>query len=88
VFGAGLKQRQGSKRIQMFGFYGTLPSDPRGSGLELGDFVHHVLPSARGDQRIGRGQVGAGELEVQAGLAEGFVFGLGGVRTQFFHRKR
>ena len=47
-----------------------------GAGLGAGHFVHGHLPGAGGDGGIGRRQVGAGDLEVEDGLAGSLVPGV------------
>ena len=45
------------------------PADLGFALLELGDFVHDVLPGARGHALGAAAQVGAGDLEIERGLA-------------------
>jgi small GTP-binding protein len=54
----------------------ALVADSSRASLGPGHLVHGGLPGALAHQRIGRGHVGAGDLQVEDWLAEGFVFGV------------
>jgi hypothetical protein len=73
VGGVGLEQVQASDWVEGSVLHGPFVAFAGGPGLSSGHFVHRHLPGAGGHAGIGRGQVGAGDLEVEDRLAEGFV---------------
>jgi hypothetical protein len=54
-------------------FHRPLVADAGGAGLGPGHLIHRDLPGAGGDADVGGREVGAGDLEVEDGLANGFV---------------
>jgi hypothetical protein len=73
VLGLGFNEQTRAQRIKMLRFGARHPSVPVHTGFVADDFVHDVLPSARGDLRVCRGQVNSRHLGVKNGLPGGFI---------------
>jgi len=73
VLGVGLQDREVADEVEGLVLHGPLLADAGGAGLGPGHFVHRGLPGAGGDGGVGGCEVGAGDLEVEDRLANGFV---------------
>ena len=76
VRGVGFKDRQVADDVKGRVLHRPLVADERRTGLGPGHLVHWRLPGALGNLGVGRGQVGARDVEIEDGLPVGFVFGM------------
>lgn len=69
------QQPKGTDRIERLVLDRGQPAGLCFTFFELGHFVHDVLPSARRHAFIAAPKIGAGDLEIKRGLAQGLVLG-------------
>ena len=75
MFGLGFQNRQVANQIKRLVLDGTLPTNAGGSAFGFGQFFHRHLPGPLGHHRIGRGQIGARQPEIQMRLPVRLGFG-------------
>jgi len=68
MFCLGLDQPQWTDRIKRFLLHGAFIADACFVGLEFHALVHYILQVRCATNRVGRGQVGARQLEIQMRL--------------------
>ena len=76
LHGVGFENRQVADEVKRLVLHRPLATDQRRPGLGSGHLVHWRLPGALGNFRVGRGQVGPGDMQIEDGLPVGLVFGM------------
>ena len=68
-----LDQHAVADQIERLVLGGGFPASLRGAGLDGDDFIQHMLPGARGHERIAVPQIHAGQTQIHGRLVAGFI---------------